>query len=342
MSLSKFQCIPFYRSSFRVLAALLILVASVAVAPAQGVGSSRGLPNSSGGSHTIKGRVFFPDDRPAGTRMKVRLESANTFGGLVAVTDEDGLFMFSRLEAGPYTVVVEGDKRYETAREPVAIDREASPGGRIVDVPIYLKLKPSANPALAAVPKPALDLYSKAQESTRSGDSKKAVEHLKAAVAIYPNFSLALNDLGVEYLKLGEIDKAAEALATAVKLSPTDFQPRLNYGIALLNQKKFAESEEQLTTALRKTPGSALAHMYLGMALMNQKKLEAAQKELESAVSSNSAEVGVAHKYLGGIYWGMRDYKRAADELETYLKLVPKAADAERTKAAIKDLRSKQ
>jgi regulator of sirC expression with transglutaminase-like and TPR domain len=38
----------------------------------------------------------------------------------------------------------------------------------------------------------------------------------------------------------------------------------------------------------------------------------------------------------------MRDYKRAADELETYLKLVPNAADAERTRATIKDLRAKQ
>jgi regulator of sirC expression with transglutaminase-like and TPR domain len=52
--------------------------------------------------------------------------------------------------------------------------------------------------------------------------------------------------------------------------------------------------------------------------------------------------VAVAHKYLGGIYWGLRDYKRAANELETYLKLVPKAADAERTRAAIKDLRTKE
>lgn len=340
MSRSRFRYLPFHQSSFRVLAALLMAVASVAVVDAQGVGSSRGLP-SSGGSHTIKGRVIFPDDRPAGTRMKVRLESATSFGGLVAVTDEDGLFMFTRLEAGLYTVLVEGDKKYETVREAVAIDREASPAGRTIDVPIYLKLKPSANPAFAAVPKPALDLYNKAQESIRSGDSKKAAEHLKAAVAIYPNFSVAYNDLGVEYLKLGEIDKAAEALATAVKLAPTDFQPRLNLGIALLNQKKFAESEEQLTTALKKTPSSPLAHMYLGIALMNQKKLESAQQELETAVNSKSSEVGVAHKYLGGIYWGMRDYKRAADELEAYLKLVPKAADADRTKAAIKDLRSK-
>lgn len=340
MSPSNF--IPFDLSSFRILGAIIVVLSSLGVASAQGLGSSRGLPSSSGGTHTIKGRVFFPDDRPGDMRLKVRLESANTFGGLTAVTDESGQFMFTRLEAGPYTVVVEGDKLYETAREAVAIDREASPGGRIIDVPIYLKYKPSANPAFASAPKPALDLYNKAQNSIRAGDTKKAVEHLKEVVAAYPNFSQAYNELGVQYLKLAEIDKAVESLQTAVKLAPTDFQPRLNLGIALLNQKKFVESEQQLVEALKKTPTSPIAHMYLGMALMNQKKLEAAQKELEAAVSSKSSEVGVAHKYLGGIYWGMRDYKRAADELETYLKLVPKAADAERTRTTIKDLRGKQ
>jgi regulator of sirC expression with transglutaminase-like and TPR domain len=69
--------------------------------------------------------------------------------------------------------------------------------------------------------------------------------------------------------------------------------------------------------------------------------MEEAQKEFEAAVSSNSSEVAAAHRYLGGIYWGNRDYKRAADELEAYLKLSPNAPDAEKTKQAIKELRSK-
>lgn len=341
MSVSHWRVIPSHQSLFRVLAAVILMTFPLVVVRAQGVGSSRGLPSSSGGFHTIKGRVYFPDDRLADRHVKVRLESANTFGALSTVTDENGQFRFNRLEAGPYTVVVDADKAYETAREVVNIDREASPGGRIIDVPIYLKLK-STTDAAFAVPKSALNLYKKAQDSIQSGDGKTAIEHLKGAVAIYANFVQAFNELGVQYLKFGQIDEAADALKSAVKLAPGDFQPRLNYGIALLNQKKFAESEEQLRAALKKNATAPTAHMYLGMALMNQKKLEEAQKELEIAISSNSSEVRVAHKYLGGIYWGMRDYKRAADELETYLKLMPKAGDAERTRAAIKDLRSKQ
>lgn len=307
---------------------------------AQGVGSTRGLPSSSGGVHTIKGRVFFPDDKTADRHVKVRLESANTFGGLTTVTDDSGQFIFTRLEPGPYTVVVDGGKAFEIAREQVSIDREASPGGRVVDVPIYLKLKSATS--ISNVPKPALDLYNKAQAAIKSGDGKKAVEHLKGAVAAYPNFPAALDELGVQQLKLGQIDAAVEALESAVKIAPLDFLPRLHYGIALLNQKKFPEAEVQLRDALSKNQNSSVAHMYLGMALMHQKKLEDAQKELEVAVSTNSNDVAMAHRYLGGLYWGNRDYKRAADELEAYLKLAPNAADAEKTRQSIKELRTKQ
>jgi regulator of sirC expression with transglutaminase-like and TPR domain len=81
--------------------------------------------------------------------------------------------------------------------------------------------------------------------------------------------------------------------------------------------------------------------MYLGIVL-SQNNLDEAEKELLVAINSKSSEVNMAHRYLGGVYWSKRDYKRAADELELYLQLVPKAPDAERTRAAIKELRSKQ
>ena len=42
-----------------------------------------------------------------------------------------------------------------------------------------------------------------------------------------------------------------------------------------------------------------------------------------------------------GIYWENREYSRAADELEAYLKLVPKAPEAEKVRQTIKELRSR-
>ena len=338
--------------------ALLACVSCTTVALAQGgVGSSRGLPASSGGIHQIQGRVLFPDQSKA-KRVRVRLESVN-FYNQSAQTDEDGAFRFNGLEAGSYTVTVEGGDEFEPARENVAIDREASPNARTIQVTINLRPKGMGEPAgatssaLAGVPKDALDLYTKGMDSARKGDSKKAVEQLSGAVALYQNFPLALNELGVQYLKMGQADKAAEALQRAVKLAPSEFYPHLNYGIALLNKKNYVDAETELRAALKINSNSPVGHMYLGVALLtlsrdektkqyDMAKYAEAQKELETAAASGKAEVAMAHKYLGGIYMGNKEYKRAADELELYLKLSPKAPDAEKLKAIVKDLRSKQ
>ncbi len=319
-----------------VVIALLILFAGQL--RAQGVGGTRGLPSGGEGIHTIQGRVYGPTGKPVTTRLRVRLESPDT-SPMSSVTDEDGSFIFGRIPPGNYKLTVEGDQDFENSYEYPLIYREGTAGGRIVRLAIFMRLKESDE--FEGAHKDAIKSYQKAREFDRAGDSKKAIEQLQKALAIYPRFAPALNQLGVQYLKLGQADKAAEALEAAVKLAPEEFQPRLNYGIALLNQKKFALAEEQLKVALMKNNAAPTAHMYLGMALMSQQKLDEAEQALLLAVSSNSNEVAAAHRYLGGIYWGRRDYKRAADELEAYLKMAPKAADAERTRAAIRELRLK-
>jgi Flp pilus assembly protein TadD len=318
---------------------IMLLLAICNNAFGQGVGSSRGLPGG-GGIHTIQGKVYDPTGKPIETQLRVTLESSNA-SPLSTATDADGGFMFRSLEAGEYRLTVQGGKEYESATEYASIYREASPGGRIVMLTIQMRLKESLDPRFASVSSQALSLYKKGMEASAAGDSKKAIDQLSKAVEAQQNFGPALTELGVQYLKAREHGKAAASLAAAVKLAPEEFYPRLNYGIALFYMNKFDQAEEQLRIAVQKNNASPTAHMYLGVVLMNLKKMEEAQKELETAVASNSSEVGVAHRYLGGIYWGQRDYKRAADELESYLKLMPKAADAERTRAAIKELKSK-
>ena len=128
----------------------------------------------------------------------------------------------------------------------------------------------------------------------------------------------------------------------AVQLVPEDIPPRLNYGIALLNLKQLDQAEKAFRDVIKRNENLPTAHMYLGITLVSERKLDEAEQELLKAIASPSREVAQAHRYLGGIYWGEREYKKAADELEAYLKLAPNAFDAERAQAAIKELRSKQ
>jgi TolA-binding protein len=72
-----------------------------------------------------------------------------------------------------------------------------------------------------------------------------------------------------------------------------------------------------------------------------QRNQAEAERELRQAIKLGGDSAARAHYYLGGLLWARREYKKAADELELYLKLAPKAPDAEQVKGTIKELRSK-
>jgi len=339
-----------------VLAAILILSIAFA-ANAQAPGSSRGLA-SGDGIHTIQGRVHFPSGQSAaGKTVKVSLESVSSFGGGSTVVDQDGSFRFRGLQAGTYTVVVDAGKEYEIAREPASIDREASPGGRIINLAVQLKYKADAsNPAFADIPQNALDFYKKGTAAAQKGNTKDAAEFLSKAVSAHPNFPIALRELGVQYLRLGQMDRAAETLEALLKLKPNDAAAHQNLGIALYNQgialvnqqklddaqKKLDGAEAHLREAIKLNSAGPTAHYYLALTLIKFRVYDEAQKELELAISNGGENLAQAHRYLGGLYQNAHKNKEAADELEKYLSLDPKATDAERIRGTIKDLRSKQ
>jgi len=104
-------------------------------------------------------------------------------------------------------------------------------------------------------------------------------------------------------------------------------------------QKKLDGAEAHLREAIKLKSAGPTAHYYLGLTLIKFRAYDEAQKELELAISNGGENLAQAHKYLGGVYMSTHKNKEAADELEKYLKLEPKAPDAEKIKASIKDLR---
>jgi Tfp pilus assembly protein PilF len=339
----------------RMLCVAVFVLSIAACAKAQAPGSSRGL-SSGDGTHTIQGRVFFPSGQAlTGMSVKVNLESTNGEGASTS-TDQDGSFRFNRVRGGNYSVVVDGGKEFESAREPVSIDPGGT-SGPITTVTIHLRAKVSAsNPAFAGVPQNALDFYQKGTAAAQKGNSKSAADFFGKAVAAYPSFSAALNDLGVQYMKLGQMDKAAETFEALLKLKPDDATAHLDLGIAyynlstaLLAEKRLDESgqkagqaEKQLREALKLNSPGPTAHYYLGLSLIKLRQFDEAQKELELAISNGGENLAQAHRFLGGLYQRAQRNKEAADELEKYLKLDPKAVDADHIKEIIKGLRSKQ
>ncbi|MCU1268044.1 MAG: repeat-containing protein [Acidobacteria bacterium] len=331
--------------------AILILTFLPTLSRAQNSGLDPDIGNPGlGGRNTIQGRIYYPSGKPLDRRLRVRVNSVR--GGPTTVTsDDNGAFTIYRLTDGNYDLTVDVGGDYQPTSESVQIIGSGLRGspGQIAYVQITLKLKEAAtkppgvlNAAFAGVPKPALDSYQQAIVAAQKGDHKKAVEHLKKAIAAFPEFMLAFNELGLEYFQLNELDHAAESLRVALKLAPEAFLPRLNYGLVLLQQKKPVEAEAELRLAIAKSDASASAHEYLGRALIGLKKLEEAEKELLRALVLGGEQAANAHRYLAAIYMQVGEDARALAELQEYLRLQPKVKDAEQIKQIIKELSAKK
>jgi tetratricopeptide (TPR) repeat protein len=331
-------------------AMLVIATCAIAVcAQSGGIDPDPGDPGT-GGKNSIQGRIFLRSGGRLTQRAKVKLVSLAS-GEQFLMSDDNGGFMFRRLRGGTYTVVVDAGEEFEKANETVDIiepmRRRDDPGVN-VQVTIYIEPKrvnsPSAvgtiDASTGGVPDAAKDLYKQAVESAQAGDRKKAVELLKQAVAIYPNFMTALNELGVQYIALKQFKEAAEALRKAIKIAPEAFHPRLNYGIVLMNLKSYKDAATELQIAVQKDSTSATAQFYFGRALVSVGQYDLAERALRQTISIGGEEATEAHRYLGVVYIEKHDGTRAADELEQYLKLAPKAKDADKIRAIIKDLRS--
>jgi tetratricopeptide (TPR) repeat protein len=101
------------------------------------------------------------------------------------------------------------------------------------------------------------------------------------------------------------------------------------------------EAVESLRRASTLYTKSADVYLWLGKALKRTSSLEQAEVAFKQANDLSKGKVADVHWQLAGIYNDQKRYKEAADEFELFLKVEPKAADAEKIKALIKQLRDK-
>lgn len=326
---------------------LTLFLASNSRAQMGGVDPDPG-SRGTGGRNTIEGRIYYPSGRNVDKRLKVRLSGIRGVDFFTR-SDDTGAFTFRRIGGGTYTVTVDGDSEHETAIEQVDVfDNVSSRGlsvGRTYVLQIQLRYKTSKDRSgvidatLMAAPKPAADLYEKALQSERAGDTERAIEQLQRAIALHPRFALALNKLGVIYQRLGKLDEAEKALGAVVLLDPEVYELRLNYGIVLLRNKHYTEADTQFQSAI-KIKDLPLAHLFRGKTLIHLRKYADAESELLMVIKVGGDEVAMAHRFLGALYNERGQHKLAIAELEKYLNLAPKAKDAENVREIIKQLRT--
>lgn len=298
-----------------------------------------------GGNNAITGMVISSTGGRIENRVSIRLQTM-TRGDRVTTADENGNFAFRGLVSGDYTILIDKEKGFEPYSQSVTVLQVRGFPGQTYNLSIRLTPKSSAQPkpgvvdaALALLPERGKTLFTKSQELAKADDHAGAVEQLLLLTSEFPEFMFGFNELGVQYLHLNQPEKADAAFQVAMKLEPQAFAPQMNRGMTLVQMKKYAEAEPILRSAEKLDDQKAVVHYFLGQAVANLGKFDEAEKELTTAVSMGGSEMKEAHRILAIIYSSRGDKKRAASELETYLTLAPHAADADKLREVIRQLK---
>lgn len=320
-----------------------------------GEAQSRVNSSGTGGIHEIRGRIYLPSGRGFDSPVKVELQSISTFSNLELMTDREGAYSFKNLAPGNYSVVVKAGDNFEDAQEYVTIDTEAQgtmrmrPTPKIITVPVYLRLKRGVvlrneviNAKWASISRETLAHFKRGAELAQENKDALAEIELRKAIQLSPNFAPAYTELGKLTLKNGRPAETVEFCQIAIRFDQADFDAHLNMGIAYISLKKLDLAEPELVTAAFLDRTAITPHYYLGILFVMKDDLNVAQKAFETAKElSGGKSLPAIHKYLGRIYMRKDMGKEAVQELETYLRLVPKAHDADKVKKDISDIKAK-
>lgn len=312
------------------------------------------------GRNAISGTVFGVARHPVPDVQLELLDDVNSTISRVK-TDAAGRFTFSGLVSGRYNIRVlpYGTDYLEQTQEVTlsSVSLMAGGGADRQQIDIYLKVneRVTTGPFAMApsvvfaqdVPAAAKKLYETGLTYLREKKEKEGLESLRRAIEVFPQYYLALDRLGAEYAIRGASDRSyLEAghvlLLKAVEVNPRSFSSAFGLGwtqYQLGLNERAVENLQKATTLYGK---AADAYLWLGKALKRAKQLaqaEVALKRANELANGKSAEI---HWQLAGLYNDQKQYNKAADELELFLKAQPDAADAEKIRASIRQLREKE
>lgn len=332
------------RRFFQSLGLLFLIAAGASFAQAQN-------------NNSINGRVYDAQSRQMVGDLYVELQDQLGIGILRGRTDSTGRFFFGGLRAGTYIIkVITFGTNYEETTQMVSLTSLPMGRGRyssdIAYVDIMLKIDPrraNTGSGGAATVVFAQDVPEEARRSYKKGveqlqDKKdEGLESLKKAVELFPTYYDALDRLGSEYVLRKQYDEAAKYLVRAIDVNRRSYSSYYALGVASYNLKNLPAAIEALNAAITINPQSVNAHIFLGMILRLDGNFEKSEKALLQAKKlAENAPVAEIHWQLALLYEKTGRNKKAADELERYLKLSPKAPNAEQIKKLIADLRARK
>ncbi|MGI8896853.1 MAG: tetratricopeptide repeat protein [Pyrinomonadaceae bacterium] len=308
-------------------------------------------PTQAQTSYDIDGIVYGPNSTPL-EQIVVSLQNQARAQIAQSITTNDGRYQFSRISAGIYYLIVKPNElQYKQAIHRIELIDTARFGATVSQERVDITLNPAqhrdqknSSGIIFAQPVPpdAEKEYGEAMKNLVKGEKEKASAQLKQAIATFPRYFLALQQLGLLYVETEKFQQAVAPLRAAFEINPKASQSQVGLGIAYLNLNSLEEAVAALQQARTLDAKSFRAPLYLGIALLNLNRLDEAEGFLRQAYALGGAlKAQAAHLYLASIYSKRQQYRQAIDELQAYLRVNPKAANASNIQQAIQRLKAK-
>ena len=294
--------------------------------------------------NTIEGRVYGPDRTPVN---KADVELYNDVGSFIAHTQTDtgGRFTFLVPSSGRFTVRVlafQYDYREETQDVELVTLTRFSSDRQYID----FYLRPNRRETVNSIPPDTIfvqEIPQKAKQLYESGvgslskDPEKAFAQIDEAITIFPTYFDALSFLGKEYINRKNYKKGYPYLLKAIDVNSRNLSNYYSLGIAFLQLNEISAAIEAAKATVVINSSCIDCQLLYGTALRLDKKYTDAEKALVKAKSLSKKPNPEVYYQLALVYNKLNRNQEAANELESYLKVLPD----KKAKKDIEDLISK-
>ncbi|NDZ13091.1 tetratricopeptide repeat protein [Variovorax sp. WS11] len=175
---------------------------------------------------------------------------------------------------------------------------------------------------LAVVPDHAEALHFQGLAVHQRGDHARAIELIRAAIALNGEQFGWYSNLGNVLLLSGQKDAAAKAFEQALQLAPERADIHNNLGVLRGEQERFEDAESALRRAIALDPASAEAHANLGRVLLRLVRNDEARRCLEEALRLKP-DLAIARPLLAMVYRRLGQLDAAAQVYRDWLARDP-------------------
>src|ERR1017187_5933501 len=198
------------------------------------------------------------------------------------------------------------------------------------------------SPTSLEAPKDARKAFDKAQEVTRKNKQAEALQNYQKAVQIYPQYAAAWYEMGRLQAAAQKVDEAKQSFNTAIKADAKYLSPYLQLSALAEVSENWPDLAEVTGRLIALDPiDYPEAYFYGALSNYRTRKLDVAEK-----YARDGLKVDVDHRFpqtyqlLASILVARNQPAAAVEQLETYLKLFPRADDIVTVQANLVQLRA--